>query len=63
MTIKVRPEDAIGLDVKLDGLYGWDLETVAGREEARLKMIEKATVAVDKWIASVEVLPDRPSRQ
>lgn len=53
--IKVLPEDAVGLHIDLDGIYGWDLQTVAGREEVRLRMLEKATKSIDNWLANVEV--------
>jgi hypothetical protein len=56
----VRPEDAIGLHIDLDGVYGWDLQTVAGREEVRLRFIEKATKAIDAWMEDITVIEGKP---
>lgn len=58
----VRPEDELTCNITITGLLGFDLETVAGREEARRKMIESATAQVDTWLDLVEVVPDRRKR-
>jgi hypothetical protein len=60
-TYKVRPEDALGCTIEVTGIFGFDLETVSGREEARVKMLHQAEAHIDAWLESVEVVRGRES--